>query len=41
MRLNDDTTEIIGVLIAYHSAMIDASTDDLNTILDDEQGRSR
>jgi Domain of unknown function (DUF4440) len=34
--LNDDTTGIIRVLLAYHSAMVDASTDDLNTILDEE-----
>ena len=34
MPAKDDATEILQVLRAYHSAMVDARTDDLSTILE-------
>jgi hypothetical protein len=36
VRLDDDRTTILRVLRAYHAAMVDARTEDLSTLLDDE-----
>jgi hypothetical protein len=36
VELDDDRTTIMQVLRAYHAAMVDARTEDLSTLLDDD-----